>query len=77
MTPSAYSMVNYRKGGGVVKIPGNRVMPIKGTVNVPMSFWSGMDWMQLILPNVAHVPLLGCNFLSLKMIADCGHKYVE
>ena len=34
--------------------------------------------MQVGLPNVAHVPLLGYNFLSttLKMMADHGHKYV-
>ena len=28
------------------------------------------------MPNVAHVPLLGCNLLSLKSMADCGHKYL-
>ena len=32
--------------------------------------------MQVILPNVAHVPLLGYNFLSLEKMADRGHKYV-
>ena len=28
------------------------------------------------MPNVAHVPLLGYNLLSLKRMADRGHKYV-
>ena len=32
--------------------------------------------MQGILPNVADVPPLGYNFLSLKRMADHGHKYV-
>ena len=32
--------------------------------------------MQAVLPNVAHVPLLGYNLLSLKKMADRGHKYV-
>ena len=32
--------------------------------------------MQVMLPNVAHVPLLGYNLLSLKRMADRGHKYV-
>ena len=41
-----------------------------------MSFWSGKDWVQIVLPNVAHVPLLRYNLLSLKRTADRGHKYV-
>ena len=32
--------------------------------------------MQIVLPNVAHVPLLGYDLLSLKRMADCGKKYV-
>ena len=32
--------------------------------------------MQVVLPNVAHVPLLGYNLLLLKRMADRGHKYV-
>ena len=32
--------------------------------------------MQVVLPNVAHIPLLGYNLLSLKRMADRGHKYV-
>ena len=32
--------------------------------------------MQVILPNVAHVPLLGYTLLSLKSMADRGHECV-
>ena len=32
--------------------------------------------MQVVLPNVAHVPLPGYNLLSLKRMADRGHEYV-
>ena len=39
MTPSADHMVNYREGGGVVKITDGRAMPIEGIGNLPMSFW--------------------------------------
>ena len=39
MTPSADHMVNYREGGGVVKIADGRAMPIEGIGNLPMSFW--------------------------------------
>ena len=43
MTPSADHMVNYREGGGVVRIADGRAMPIEGIMNLPMSFWSGKD----------------------------------
>ena len=32
--------------------------------------------MQVVLPNFAHVPLLGSNLLSFTKMADRGHKYV-
>ena len=76
MTPSADYMINYREGGGIVRFSDSRAMPIKGIGNLTMSFWSGKDWVQVVLPNVAYVPLLGYNLLSLKWMADRGHKYV-
>ena len=41
-----------------------------------MSLWSEKDWVQVVLPNVDHVSLLAYNLLSLKRMADRGHKYV-
>ena len=41
MTPSVDHTVNYRKGGGVVRVADGRAMPIEGIGNLPMSFWSG------------------------------------
>ena len=76
MTPSADHMVNCREGGGVVRTADGRALPIERIGNLPMSFWSGKDWVQTVLPNVAHVPLHGYNLLSLKRMADRGHKYV-
>ena len=76
MTPFADSMVNYREGGGVATIADGRATPIKGTGNLTISFWSGKDWVQVVLPNVAYVPLLGYNFLALKRMTDRGHKYI-
>ena len=77
MTLSADYMVNYREEGeGVVRIADDREMPIEGIGNFSMSLWSGKDWVHVILPNVAHVALLGYNLLSSKRMADRGHKYV-
>ena len=66
MMPSADYMVNYRKGGGVVRFSDGRAMPIEGIRNLPLSFWSGKDGVQVVMPNVAHVPLLAYNLLSRK-----------
>ena len=76
MTPSADYMANYREGGGVVRITDGRAIQLEDVEYLPMSFWSGKDWVQVFLPNFAHVPLLGYNLLSWKRIADRGHKYV-
>ena len=70
MTPSADYMVNYREDGGVVRIADDRAMWIEGIGNLPMSFCSGKYRGQVILPTVAHIPLLGYNLLSLKSMAD-------
>ena len=71
-------MVNYREGRGVVRIADDgRAMPIEGIGNLPMIVWSDKDWVQVVLPNVAHVPLLACNLLTLKSMADRGHKHVR
>ena len=68
--PFADYMVNYREGGGVIRIADDRAMLIEGIGSLPMSFWAGNDWVQVILPNVTHVPLLRYNLLSLKRMTD-------
>ena len=61
--PSTEYMINYREGGIVVRIADDRAKPIEGIGNLLMSFWSGKDWVQVVSPNAAHVPLLGYNLL--------------
>ena len=34
-------MINYREGGGVIRIADDRVLPFEGIGNLPMSFRSG------------------------------------
>ena len=69
-------MINYREGGGVVRSADGRAMPIEGIGSLPMSFWSGKDWVRVVLPNVAQVLLLRYNWLALKRMANRGHKHV-
>ena len=62
--------------GYVVRIADDRAMPIEGIDDLPMSLWSGKNSVPVIFSNVAYVPLLGYNLLSLKRMADRGHTYV-
>ena len=61
--PSADYMVNYRNGGGAVRIADDSARPVKGIGDLSMSFWSGKNWVQVISPNIARVPLMGYNLL--------------
>ena len=77
MTPSADYVVNYRGSGGIVRIADSRVRAIEGIQILPMRFWSGKDCVRIILLNVACVPLLGNILLSMRTIANRGHKYIR
>lgn len=69
-------MVSDREGGGVARIADDRILPIEGVGNLPTSFRFDRDYVKAILLDVAHVLPLEYNLLSLKMLADRGHKYV-
>ena len=49
IVPSADHIINYREGGDVVRTAAGRAMPIEGIGNLPMSFWSVKDWVQVVL----------------------------
>ena len=61
MMPSADYMVNHPESSVIVRVADDCVMSSEGIGNLPTSFWSGDDWVKVILLNVAHVPLLGDN----------------
>ena len=74
MTRSAAYMANYREGGGASRIADDRAMPIERIGNLPMSFWSGKDRVQVVLQNAAHVSLLGYN---LSVVEEDGRSRSE
>ena len=65
MTPNPVSMTNYREYDGVVRVTNGVALPIEGVGDILMSFQSDFGEPDLQLFNVAFVPLLSHNLLSL------------
>ena len=80
MAPNPVSMTNYRKCDGVVRtandVANDAALPIEGVGDILMSFRSDFGETDLRLLNVAFVPLLSHNLLSLKQFTRrAGHSY--
>ena len=76
MTPNPVSMTNYRECDGVVRVTNGVDLPIEGVGDIRMSFQSDFGETDLQLLNVAFVPLLSHNLLSLKQFTRrAGHSY--
>ena len=76
MTPNPVSMTNYRECDGVVRVANGVALPIEGVGDILMSFQSDFGETDLQLLNVAFVPLLSHNLLSLKQFTRrAGHSY--
>ena len=76
MTPNPVSMTNYREYDGVVCVANGVAVPIEGLGDILMSFQSDFGEPDLQLFNVAFVPLLSHNLLSLKQTTRrAGHSY--
>ena len=76
MTPNPVPRTNYREYDGVVRVSNGVALPIEGVGDILMSFQSDFGEPDLQLFNVAFVPLLSHNLLSLKqIIRRAGHSY--
>ena len=76
MTPNPVLMTNYRKCDDVIRVANDVAIPIKGVDDILMSFQSDLGETDLQLLNVAFVPLLSHNLLSLKQFTRrAGHSY--
>ena len=75
MTPKPVSMTNYRECDDVARVANDFALPIEGVGNILMSFQSNFGETDLELLNVAFVPLLSHNLLSLKQFTRrAGHS---
>ena len=69
-------MSNYRECDGVVRVANGVSLPIEGVGDILMSFKSDFGETDLQLLNVAFVPLLSHNLLSLKQLPRrARHSY--
>ena len=65
MTSSHDSMINYRECSGIVRTSGGNVLPIEGVGDILLRFLSDSGAFDIQLLNVAFVPQLSHNLLSL------------
>ena len=75
MTSSHDSMTNYRKCSGIVKTAGGDVRPIEGGGDIFVRFLSHSEAFDIQLLNVAFVPQLSHNLLSLQQFTAAHHTY--
>ena len=76
MTPNPVSITNYREYDGGVRVANGVSFPIEGVDDILMSFQSDSRETDLQVLNVAFVPLLSHNPLSLKQFTRrAGHSY--
>ena len=66
MTSNPISASKYRECDGVVRVADRVALPIEGVGDILMSVQSDFGETDLQLLNIAFVPLLGHNLLSLK-----------
>ena len=75
MTSSQDSMTNYRECSGVVRTAGGEVLPIEGVGDILLRFLSDSGVFDFQLLNVAFVPQLSHNLLSLQQFTAAHHTY--
>ena len=75
MTSSHDSMTNYCECSGIVRTAGGDVLPIEGVGDVLLRFLSDSGAFDIQLLNVAFVPQLSHNLLSLQQFTAAHHTY--
>ena len=75
MTSSHDLMTNYRECSGIVRTAGGGVLPIEGVGDLLLRFLSDSEAFDIQLLNVAFVPQLSHNLLSLQQFTAARHTY--
>ena len=75
MSHSSSGMMNYRKANATMRTASGKRYPIEGYGDLSLTFRHSSGEVPLLLCNVAHVPSLSYNLLSLRVAADNGHTY--
>ena len=75
MTSSHDSMTNYRECSGIFRTAGGDVLPIEGVGDILLRFLSDLGAFDIQLLNVAFVPQLSHNLLSLQQFTATHYTY--
>ena len=75
MTSSHELMTNYRECSGIVRAASGDVLPIEGVGDIFRRFPSDSGAFDIQLLNVAFVPQLSHNLLSLQQFTAARHTY--
>ena len=75
MSPSSTGMINYREANATMRPASGKRYPIEGYGDLPLTFRSSSGEVPLLPCNVAHVPSLSYQLISLRIAADNGHTY--
>ena len=68
-------MIDYRQANATMRTTSGKRYPIEAYGDFPLTFRSSSGEVPLLLCNVAHVPSLSYQLLSLRVAADNGHTY--
>ena len=77
MLPSPEEMTNFQPFNISLRVANGVTLPIEGKGNLVVEFQSGLESVRLQLHEVAYVPKLSYNLLSLSKAAEQGHKYIR
>ena len=74
MTPDADGLTDYREYSRPLGLADKRKISIAGHGDLTVAFRSNYSWVHVKLHDVAHVPLLSYNLVSLTSLAREGHS---
>ena len=72
-TPDADGLTNYRECSRPLGLAGRRKTSITGSGDLTVAFRSNDSWVHVKLHDVAHLPLLSYNLVSITSLAQEGH----
>ena len=75
MTPDANGLTNYRECSRSLGLANGEEISIVGYSDVTVSFCTDHGWIRVEMNDVAHVPQLSYNLISLPSMTQKGHTY--
>ena len=77
MTPDADGLTNYRECSRPLGLANGEEISIVGYGDLTVSFCTDHGWIRVEMNDVAHVPQLSYNLISLPSMTQKGHTYTS